>query len=211
MKQRFKPSPSMVVAVVALIAALGGTAWALSKGSVKKRHIAKNAVVDKHLKEIDGIKLKALKPSAVNADQNLGQAAAKPITLVKHKKIRIYAKCWKSVNNPANPGMHVGIFLKQANGAVFSGDSGSTGNNVLEPGADENDRTIYDQGSFAGAGNPGTLNLQDPEQTGFFVAHGKAWVGGTIMAATKVGSPEGGDGPFGSGDRCLIAGTVFRR
>jgi hypothetical protein len=211
MKHPLKPSPSMVVAVVALIAALGGTAWALSKGSVKKRHIAKNAVVDKHLKEIDGIKLKRLKPSAVNADQNLARDAAKPVTLVKHKKIKIYAKCWKSVSNPLNPGVHVGIFLKQANGAIFSGDTDDTGNAVLPPGADETDRILFDQGSFAGVGDPGTLNIPDPDQTGFYVAHRKRYMEGTITAATKVGSPEGGDGPFGSGDRCLISGTVSKR
>jgi hypothetical protein len=49
---RVKPSPSMIVAVIALVVALAGGAYALSlpKNSVKAKQIAKNAVRSKELK-----------------------------------------------------------------------------------------------------------------------------------------------------------------
>lgn len=42
-------SPSLVISIVALFAALGGTAWALTTGEVKTRHIANGAVTQPKL------------------------------------------------------------------------------------------------------------------------------------------------------------------
>ena len=53
---RRRLSYANVMATVAMFIALGGSAWALSRGEVKSRHIAKNAVKSKHVKG------KAVKP-----------------------------------------------------------------------------------------------------------------------------------------------------
>lgn len=44
-----RPSPSLVISVLALFVALSGSALALSRGEVKSKHIAKNAVRSKHV------------------------------------------------------------------------------------------------------------------------------------------------------------------
>jgi hypothetical protein len=44
-----RPSAALIVAMIALVASFGGVAWALSKGSVKSKHIAKSAVKSKHI------------------------------------------------------------------------------------------------------------------------------------------------------------------
>ncbi len=38
------PSPALIISIIALIAALGGTAWAVSKNSVGNKQLKKNAV-----------------------------------------------------------------------------------------------------------------------------------------------------------------------
>ncbi len=40
----FRPSPALIISIIALIAALGGTAWAVSKNSVGNKQLKKNAV-----------------------------------------------------------------------------------------------------------------------------------------------------------------------
>lgn len=45
-----RPTPSLVISLLALFIALSGTALALSKGEVKSKHIAKNAVKTTHVK-----------------------------------------------------------------------------------------------------------------------------------------------------------------
>lgn len=46
-----RPSPAAVIAMLALFVGLSGTAWALQKGEVRSKHIAKNAVKSKHVKD----------------------------------------------------------------------------------------------------------------------------------------------------------------
>ena len=208
MKRSLRPSPSMIVAVVALFAALGATAWALTSGSVKARHIAADAVRDKHLKNQDTIKLRKLSPSATNADQGAAQAAATKVGLYRDGGFRIYAKCFKSTEDPSNPGMHGLIFLEAGPGAVFSGDERDSGNGFLQPGDPESDRVLLARASFAGPGDPGTLNAIDADAMPFYAAQGQRFIEGALIAATKVGNPAVGNGVFGAGDKCLFAGTV---
>ncbi len=46
---RARPSPSLVISVIALFVAIGGTAYALGRGDVKTRNIAKGAVTKSKL------------------------------------------------------------------------------------------------------------------------------------------------------------------
>lgn len=208
MKRSLRPSPSMIVAVVALFAALGATAWALTSGSVKARHIAEDAVRDRHLKNQDTIKLRKLSPSATNADQGVAQAAATKVGLYRDGGFRLYAKCFKSTEDPTNPGVHAIVFLEAGPGAIYSGDAGYSGNGFLDPGDPESDRDLLDTASFAGPGNPGTLNINDADESLFYAAQGSRFIEGSLIAATKVGNPAVGNGVFGANDKCLFAGTV---
>jgi hypothetical protein len=47
--RKFRPSPAMIVAVLALFVALGGSAYALKKNSVKTKNIKNNAVKTKKI------------------------------------------------------------------------------------------------------------------------------------------------------------------
>ena len=49
MLARFRPSPAMIVACVALIVALGGTAWAVATNSVGTRQLKNGAVTNPKL------------------------------------------------------------------------------------------------------------------------------------------------------------------
>ena len=201
-------SPPMVVALVALVAALGGTAWALTNGSVKSKHIARNAVKDKHLKNQDTIKLRKLSPSATNADQNAARAEARRVTLHRSGPFRIYAKCYRSTNNPANPGMHLSVYLQTSPGAVFDSSGSDTSNSVLQAGEPETQRELAGVASFAGVGDPGTINISDHDDSPFYAAQGGGFIEGSLFVATKVGNPEDGSGVFGSGNKCMLGGTV---
>ena len=63
-----KPSPALVVATIALIATLGGAAYAvtLGKNQVKTRNIAKGAVTGNRIAK-DAVKTPKLKTAAVNS------------------------------------------------------------------------------------------------------------------------------------------------
>lgn len=68
-----RPSPATVIALIALFVALGGSAYALSKGSVKTKHIAKKAVKTKQLGN-GAVKTKQLANGAVKGVKIAGGA-----------------------------------------------------------------------------------------------------------------------------------------
>jgi hypothetical protein len=64
-----RPSPALIVAVIALAVALGGSAVALpGKGSVDKNDLEKNAVVSKAIKK-NAVKAKHIRSGQVRADE----------------------------------------------------------------------------------------------------------------------------------------------
>src|SRR5919107_4079476 len=86
-----RPSPALIVAIVALIAALAGSAIALpGKNSVKSNDIAKNAVRSSDVKN-DSLKGKDIKestlgkvPSAENADRAGSAGSAAKVDTLRH-------------------------------------------------------------------------------------------------------------------------------
>ncbi|HEX2129807.1 MAG TPA: hypothetical protein VHF58_11375 [Solirubrobacterales bacterium] len=81
-EKRHRPSPALIVALIALVAALAGTATALpGKGSVDKNDIKKNAVKSKAIKN-KAVKKADLKPGSVDgsriADASVGAADLAP-------------------------------------------------------------------------------------------------------------------------------------
>jgi hypothetical protein len=102
-----RPSPAMVVAIVALIAALGGTAYAA--GQINGGSIMKQSIGGGKLKQ------KTLTGYQINTNK-LG------VVPTAKRAAHTY---WAVVNNPANPGnatlaraSDVGITVTEAGGAV---------------------------------------------------------------------------------------------
>lgn len=72
---RSRPSPSLVISLLALFVALGGTAYALSRGEVKTRHIANQAVTTAKL-DRGAVKGKQVAASALRLSDFGGRARA---------------------------------------------------------------------------------------------------------------------------------------
>jgi hypothetical protein len=229
--RKLRPSPAMVVAVVALSLSLSGVAWALGTGVVTSQNIKdetiksvdmKNGagvkgvdVVNKSLSDADiaGLKiipLKKVTPSATNADQDTARANATKIPLFSQGPFSIYAKCFKENSDPSNPGVIGEIYIKTtAGGAVFSSrNEDSSGNFFLAPSTPEVDRQLDTRYSYHGT-DPGTLNITDPNQ--FYAAGGTTVLYGTTLVGTKVGNPSWGNGLFGTGDHCIFGGTILSK
>lgn len=68
MKRHFRPSGPYAIALLALFVALGGTAFAVSKNSVKSKHIVNGEVKSADLKN-DGIKGKDVKADTLTGDE----------------------------------------------------------------------------------------------------------------------------------------------
>ena len=148
-------------------------------------------------------------PSATAATVASARDAATKLPLGSAGPLSYYGKCFKSIANPANPGMHAEVYVEtSAAGAIYSADSGGSSNGFIDPGSPETDRNVTDTSSFAGAGDPGTVNISDAENGAAHALAGDTALFLQVALATKVGSPEDGDGLFGAGDRCLFAGVV---
>lgn len=68
-----RPSPAMIVAVIALVASFGGAAMAINKGAVKTKHIAKNAVKSKQIAK-NAVKSRQIAKNAVKSRQIASEA-----------------------------------------------------------------------------------------------------------------------------------------
>jgi hypothetical protein len=191
----------------------------IAAGAVKASDIAPDAVTGDHVLEsslgavpaVQGTEqfFKRETPSATAATETAARAAATPVALGSAGPLSVYGKCFKSTAVPANPGVHAEVFIAtSAPGAIFSGDDSSSNNGFIDPGTPETDRSLISESSFAGVGDPGTLNLSDIDEQPAHALAGDTALIAQLVVATKVGSPEDGDGLFGPGDRCLFAGVV---
>ncbi len=153
--------------------------------------------------------MKRLPPSATNPDQAAGLAAARKVKLFKKGAFEIDAKCFKSTENPANPGMHLLVYMQLPGGSILQSQEDSTGSNGFSDGTEgPDDLGVFEVTSFAGPGNPGTLNVADEDERPFYAVSGKKFLEGSIFGGTRIGNPPAGNGPFGPGEGCIVGGTV---
>ena len=148
-------------------------------------------------------------PSATGADQATARAAASPIPLGSAGPLSLLGKCFKTTADPTNPGVHAEVYIAtSAPGAIFAGAEDDSSNGFIDPSTPEDQRLLASRASFAGPGNPGTLNLTDFDEETAHAMVGDTALFAQLALASKVGSPPAGDGVFGAGDRCLFAGVV---
>jgi hypothetical protein len=202
--------------VTAIVAALAATAAALvAAGGLAGAH---NAPSQGHVRlahTVDGLTIRrtvVVAPSAIAATYDAARTSATRVTLATSGPFTVYAKCFKEISDPSNPGVFGEISIRTTRGgAVFSSEESSSNNGFLRPTTPETSRRLLTQSSFAGPGNPGTLNVTDADRGSFYAAAKGAQLQGTLFLGTKVGSPAAGDGLFGAGDRCLFGGTFTDR
>lgn len=180
------------LALLALFLALGGTAYALTRNEVKSRHIAPDAVTNKHTRFLTKGPFKK-----VDADP-ASQAAARQVTLLKVKPFTIYGKCFTDGTNVTTM-----MFIKTSKpGAIYLSDDtsqdGSPPGGFLNPGENEDDR-LLDSGTLA----PGDAGSQPAGDAIVIAAHGKTTLEGRFLHAAKNGALAAGNGTYGAGKRCL--------
>ncbi|MSO41201.1 MAG: hypothetical protein EXQ70_04790 [Solirubrobacterales bacterium] len=197
-----RPSPAMVVAVIALIAAIGGTAYAgvkIGKNAVKSNQIAANAVTNSELKNI---KVNPL----VKVTAAASQAAASQNVLAQRGALTVYGKCFVE-----GPVVRAVVYLKSSEaGAVLDSDADNQSGNGTEPidgyvnpGEAESDNEIENSASAA------VNDADDGDDEHFWAARDNTAISGSVLSFAKQGSPVAGDGPYGAGNRCLFQAHVL--
>lgn len=196
--------------VLLIAAGISGAHNNYQAGHVLFAHKAGTA---KKVKGFTPLALKKVSKSVTRSDTETARQDATKITLFQKSPFTIYAKCFKETSDPTNPGMFAEIYLKTSSpGAIFSSDGGADSNNgFLNPTTAEEDRRLTQTQSYAGSGDPGTLNVTDAGYTNFFAAGDTTQLTGNLWAGTKVGSPVVGNGVYGAGDRCIFSGVLNSR
>jgi hypothetical protein len=159
--------------------------------------------------EIVTIPLTKVDPSATAGTDDAGRAAASKVALATVGPFTIYGKCFRNDSDPTNPGVRSETFIQTSSaGAVFDADDDGTGNEFFGPTTPETSTQLVSESSFAGPGNPGTLNISDHDAAPFWAAVENTGISGQLFVGSKVGNPPAGDGVFGPGDGCLFGGTI---
>jgi hypothetical protein len=230
-KSMRRPAPALIVAIIALVAALAGSAVALpGKNSVKSNDIAKNAVKSKHVKNnklkgadineaklgqvpsaaradsagaVDTVKVSGLKKvnATEGADFDAARAAAPEVTLLTKGALTVYGKCFTRTDADIT---YAYTYIKTSqNGSVFTaGNDSLEGDDFLDTNTDEEDRELYNDS----AGNDdasGFRNMFDA------AAPDGTLLNGMVTQYAKNGDLTGGDGIYGAGDVCLLGASAL--
>jgi hypothetical protein len=202
----------MVVATVSGMVAAGGMVAAHNNPSAGHVRFAHKAGQANKVKGMQVLPLRKVSVSATDPSEDTARANATRVRIFAQGPLEVYAKCYRSTSDPANPGTHGEVYIRTSvGGTVFDGDSGDSSNGFIGPSTPESERRLVSQSSFAGVGNPGTLNIIDAYKGAFYAAAGNRHLTGQLLLGTKVGTPPAGNGLFGAGDRCLFGGVVHWR
>lgn len=149
-----RPSPALIVAVVALVAALAGSAIALpGKNTVQSNDIKKNAVRSSDIKNdnVKGVDIKESSLGTVPSAQNSvttsvvktaqGKiAAGQTATVLEHGPLTVTVECGEN-SEPANTDLDSTAFIASStDGTVFT--SWRDGSNALGPATPKLDRAL---------------------------------------------------------------------
>lgn len=188
----------------------GDRALAQIKTKVPLAEKSESAAVADKLADISIRPIRVRVPvSASAATENEARTQASKVPLFSQGSLTIYGKCFAETGAPDNPGTFGEIYLDtSAEGVLFDSPEDGSGNGFLNPGAPEEDRLVVDQASFAGPGNPGTLNLSSVSDSPLQAIAPDVTIQADLAIATKVGNPPAGHGVFGPGNGCIFIGHV---
>ena len=128
---KLRPSPAMVVALIALFVALGGSAYALTitggsivNGSVTASDIKNYTLTGKDMKKdgIGGVTVKESRLGPVPSSESLTHSA-----VVGPLGQAVRGRGVTSVARTANPGLYQVIFNRDVRGCVYSATVGDVG------------------------------------------------------------------------------------
>jgi len=185
------PSPGTILGGLALVLVIaGGSAYAggqLARNSVKAKHIAKNAVTNKHTRHLTVLPPKNVKAYA-------GPVVDAPeVNLLRRGPFRIYAKCYTG-----GAGVNAQVFMANKRDGVV----GRVGASVYE-----GDATGYAPKSDAivlGAIMSAPEGQATQTARSVSLVHGTTTFRASVEAWLKGGSLVNGDGTYGPGKRCLF-------
>ena len=199
----------------------------IKKNAVSSSDIKKQAVKSSDLKN-DGVKGKDLKDEAVKTDklgdgsvtssktsfygvsalENVSaaasQAAAPEVTLLTRGPFTVYGKCFVQAAQ-----IDAEVYIKTSEpGTLFSSNTDDkdglsgvgTATGYLNPGTPEAERIIQDDADALANNADGV----DQNENWFNATNGAIAIEGRVLNYAKQGTPTGGDGPFGAGNRCIF-------
>ena len=186
------PRPGTVIALLALVLAVaGGSAYAgsqLAKNSVKAKHIAKNAVTNKHTQSLTVGPVKNVK-----AFDGI-QAFAPKITLLRRGPFRLYGQCYAP-----GPGAVARVFITSA----VAGAVGSVSGALIDgaPSYFPKDSALQ---LFAVTASEDSANSATGTAT---AVRGRTALNASVSGWIKGGTLTAGDGTYGAGKRCIFQAT----
>jgi hypothetical protein len=228
-KRIFRPSPAVLIAVLALFVALGGPSYAakqitgkqIKNNSVTGKDIKNNSLTGKDIKD-GSLSAKDLAPTLLTAraipmkrvaatngsTASSAQANAPEVTLFSAGPLSVYGKCWHDTTN--NDTYYATFIKSSTSGSIFDSRSdelsgGRSASDFLNPTTDEDDREL--EGDDVGA-DEATMDADDESDFTAFAKDGTALRGFT-GGAVKNGNAASGNGPFGPGNVCLFTGGYF--
>jgi hypothetical protein len=226
----------LLVAMVALVVALAGTATGLpGKNRIDRNDLRKRVVGPIHMRKNSvrafqlaprstrtvhiangAVKQSNSAPNAVNNQHTAlfkssalqkvsaapSQGGAPQITLLQRGPLAIYGKCFFFAGDIRGE-----VYLRSTQlGAVLAsdtdnldGDGPEPAAGYVNPGEDENDHEILTATSNAPVGQSAAR-----DQGPFIAIQGSTVIEGRAVVFIKLGTTINGDGPYGTGDRCMF-------
>jgi hypothetical protein len=227
---------ALVVALLALVASLGGGSYAaklltgkdIKDGSITGKDIKKNSLQGKQVKDKsltgkdvkDGSVLaadlaagtlepstKALRVTATpGANTDAARTAAPEQVLFSSGPLTVYAKCYTDTSGPTT---YAEIYIKtSANGALFDGDDDDASGGAAVDYLNT-DTPEIDRGlmSTTAGSNSSSFYANHSADFGAFAPDGTA-ISGLLFVGAKNGTLLGGDGAYGAGNVCIFSGNI---
>ncbi|WP_370249948.1 hypothetical protein [Nocardioides sp.] len=214
-----RPSAALIVAILALVVSMSGTAVAakmltgkdikdssltgkdVKNGSLTASDLGKGVIVHKAIP-----RKRVVATSGVNIDA--ARAAAPEVVLFRKGAITIYAKCFVDLSVGET---YSEVSVKTSrDGAILDSredslEGGSTAGDFLNTTTLETDRQLETDSAAPGTASMGS---QDDSDFTIFAPDGttlRGWTG----AAVKSGNLMSGNGVYGEGNVCLFTGAIF--
>jgi hypothetical protein len=212
---------ALAVALLALVVSLGGASFAaklitgagIKNGSITAKDIKKNTLTGKQVKNgslgaadlaagtLPSVSLKRIAATS-GANEAAARAAAPRVDLFAKGALSFYAKCFTDLSGPTTI---TEVYIRSSdNFAIFDSDDdelngGPALTDFLGGGTLETDRVIISDDTGAN-----DADMQGEGDTEFTAIAGTTVVSGDIGVAQKNGTLAAGNGPYGSGDACLV-------
>jgi hypothetical protein len=228
---------ALVVAMLALVASLGGGSFAaklitgkdIKNGSITGKDIKKKSLTGKQVKDksLTGKDVKdgsigagdlatgTLEPSmkavrvtaTAAATEDAARAAAPEQVLFAKGPLTVYGKCFTNTTGPVT---HAVVYIKTTtNGAVFDSGDESLDGGALATDYLNTGTPEIDRALWGvtASTNDTIYDGNNSAEFSAFAVDGTA-VSGLVAVGAKNGTVAGGNGAYGAGDACLFSGNI---